>query len=169
MTKIAEKAQEFTTIEDVKKAQKRVASVKCRLKKQKAKKTYEVEMAAILAEEQLLKEVKDYMEPKKQVVTKMSQADINDLNYDETIRAIKSIQSKKCLVQYITEDPKDNVELQEAIAIENMLKAHRETIKPIEDTVVKKSDINDLIESLSNGDTEISKEYILEQLMKLKA
>lgn len=154
-------------VELIKKEQKRLASIKCRLKKQKARKDYEIEMKKVLEQEQILKEAKDYLEPKKMTVTTMSEYDISLLNYDETVKAIKSIQSKKCLSQYLTSDIETNVEYQEALRIEEMLKKHKETVKPIEETVVKKSDINNLIEHLSNQNDQLDKEYVLEQLRKL--
>lgn len=168
LTKIAEKAAELDfDLEKVKLGLKRVQSAKCRLKKMKEKPSYETEMREVLAEEQLLKEVRDYIEPKKVTVTTMTLEQIQALTYDETVKAIKSIQSKKCLSQFATKNIEDNVEYQEACRIEEMLKEHRKTVKPIEDNVVKKSNINDLIEQLSNQESTIDKEYILEQLKNL--
>ena len=44
----------------------------------------------------IAKRVLEYFEPKKLTVTTMIQSDIDQLDYDETMKAIKSIQSKKC-------------------------------------------------------------------------
>lgn len=161
---IEQLAQQFTDVEEVKKELKRVQSVKCRLKKQKARADYETEMQKVIAQEQALKEVREYFEPKKVTVTTMTAEDIAKLNYDETMKAIKSIQSKKCNSQYNSPDPETNTEYQEALRIEKMLKEHKEVVKPIEETVVKKSDINNIIHQIENQQEDVSKEYLLELL-----
>lgn len=168
MTKINVKeiekfAKTFNNVEEVKKALKSVQSQKCRLLKQKDRKDYEIEYNKVLVKEQMLKEVRSYLEPKKTHVTTMSKQDIELLTFDETIKAIKSIQSKKCLEQYND----DKTEYNRAIEIEKMLLEHKANVKPVEDTVVQKSKVNDLISNLSNLDSKVSKEYIIEQLSKL--
>jgi len=167
LTNIEKVAKSYQNVEEVKKAIRSLQSRKSRLKKQKSRKDYEELMTEILQKEQLLKEVRDYFEPKTIPVTKMSQEDISLLDYDKTIRAIKSIQSKKCLVQHATEHIEDNVEYQKACAIERMLLEHKKAIRPIEETVVRKSDINNLIDHLQGLDEKISKEYIINLLEKL--
>ena len=124
-------------------------------------------MTEILQKEQLLKEVRDYFEPKTIPVPKMTKKDIELLDYDETMKAIKSIQSKKCNVQHATENINDNVEYQKACQIESWLLDHKENIKPIEKTVVRKSDINDLIDHLKNQDIKVETEYVISLLEKL--
>ena len=160
-------AKKYKDVEEVKKAIRSIQSRKSRLKKQKKRADYEKLMTELLKEEQLLKEVRDYFQPKKKPVTQMTKADIQLLNYDETLRAIKSIQSKKCLVQHATEDLKNNTEYQKACQIESWLLEHKRNIKPIEDTVVKKSDINDLIDHLESLEEKISKEHITNLLKNL--
>lgn len=161
---IAEGAKKFNNdLEVVKNELKKIQSIKCRLIKQKELKGYENKMKEVLTKEQNLKEIRSYLEPKKVTVTTMTLEQVKDLNYDETIKAIKSIQSKKCNTQYI----KDQVEYKQALEIEKMLLEHKETIRPINDLVVTKSSLNDLIENLENLDQNINKEYILEQLKKL--
>ncbi len=168
MLKNVEKAaREFNNVEEVKKAIRSLQSKKSRLKKQKSRKDYNELMTKILQEEQLLKEVRDYFEPKKTPVPKMTQKDIELLNYEETIRAIKSIQSKKCLVQHATERLEDNVEYQRACEIERMLLEHKKRIKPVSELVVKKSDISDIIEHLRNQNETISTSYVISLLEKL--
>lgn len=150
-------------LEMVKKELKKVQSQKCRLIKQKSNKTYETEMTKVIKYEQALKETRNYLEPKKIQVTTMTEKDIELLNFDETMKAIRSIQSKKCLSQY--EETLDSYN--EACRIESMLLKHKNEVKPIEETVVKKSSINDLIENLQKLDKKIDKEYIIEQLQNL--
>lgn len=143
---------------------KSVQSVKSRFKKQKGRPDYETKMTEILTEEQLLKEARQYLEPKKVLVTEMTQSDIDKLTYDETVKAIKSIQSKKCLTQF---NPDAKSEYEKSLRIEQMLKDHRETVKDHSDNLIKKSKINDLIHHIEQQQTTIDKEYILELLNNL--
>jgi len=167
MKNIEKAAKKFKDVEEVKKAIRSIQSRKSRLKKQKKRADYEKLMTELLKEEQLLKEVRDYFQPKKKPVTQMKPEDIKLLNYDETVKAIKSIQSKKCLVQHATEDLKNNTEYQKACQIESWLLEHKRNIKPIEETVVKKSDINNLIDHLQNQNTKIETKYVIDLLEKL--
>lgn len=167
MKNIEQFAKQFEGIEHVKREIKRIQSIKCRLKKQKARKDYESEMEKVLKQEQVLKEVRQFLEPRKITVTTMTEEDIKLLDYDETIRAIKSIQSKKCNSQYNSEDLESNIEYQNALKIEEMLKEHRKNIRPIQETVVRKSELNNLIEDLENLEDTVSKEYLLERLNEL--
>lgn len=163
LKEIQELAEKFSCVEEVKSELKRVQSVKCRLKKQKARKDYEEEMAKVVSYEQALKEVRDYFEPKKTFVTQMTQADIDNLNYEETMKAIKSIQSKKCNSQW----QEDETEYKKACEIEAMLLAHKRLVKPVEDTVVQKSKVKDLINHLESQEETIKTEYVIELLKKL--
>ncbi len=162
-------AKSYKNVEEVKKAIRSLQSRKSRLKKQKGRKDYDEKMTEILQQEQLLKEVRDYFEPKTIPVPKMTKSDIELLDYDETLKAIKSIQSKKCNVQHLTENINDNEEYKRACQIENWLLEHKQNIKPIEETVVRKSEINDLIDHLQKQEEKISTEYVvslLEELLK---
>ena len=160
-------AKDYANVEEVKKAIRSLQSRKSRLKKQKGRADYDELMTEILQKEQLLKEVRDYFEPKRTPVPEMTWEDINLLDYDETIKAIKSIQSKKCLVQHATERIEDNVEYQKACEIEKMLLEHKKNIRPIEETVVRKSDINSLINHLENQEEKISTQYVISLLEEL--
>ena len=164
---IEQVAKSYESVEEVKKAIRSLQSRKSRLKKQKGREDYEKLMTEILQQEQLLKEVRDYFEPKTIPVPEMTQKDIELLNYDETNKAIKSIQSKKCLVQHATENIEDNIEYQKACEIERMLLEHKKNIKPIEETVVRKSDINDLIDHLQKQEEKISTKYVISLLEEL--
>ena len=81
-------AKSLQYVDEVKKAIRSLQSRKSRLKKQKSRKDYDALMTEILQQEQLLKEVRDYFEPKTIPVPKMTQKDIELLNYDETLKAI---------------------------------------------------------------------------------
>lgn len=153
-------------IEAVKKELKRVASVKCRLLKQKGRPDYELALEEVLKEEQLLKEVRTYIVGSKKTVTTFEQDDVNQLTHDETVKAIKSIQSKKALTKWLTNVEGDNDEYRNACRIEEMLKEHLKTVKPIEDNTVRKSDVQNVIDTIeATGD--ISTEKIVEMLKNL--
>lgn len=153
-------------IEAVKKELKRVASVKCRLIKQKGLPDYEQKLEAVLKEEQLLKEVRSYITGSKKTVTTFEQEDVDQLTYDETVKALKSIQSKKSLTRWLTENEGDNDEFRSACRIEEMLKQHLATVKPIEDNTIRKSDLQNVIDTIESTGS-ISTEKILEMLKSL--
>lgn len=160
---IQELVEKFESVEGVKSELKRVQSVKCRLKKQKARKDYETEMGKVVAYEQALKEAREYFEPKKTVVTQMTQKDVDNLDYEETMKAIKSIQSKKCNSQW----QDDESDYKRACEIEEMLLAHKKLVKPIEDTTVRKSKIQDLVNHLENLEESVKTEYVINLLNKM--
>lgn len=164
---VEEKALELGN--DVLKVQselKRIQSVKCRLKKQKGKSTYQAEMEAVLAEEQLLKEVRQLLNPKEKSVTMFEQADVENLDYDETIKAIKSIQSKKTLTRWLTTEEGNNDEFRNACRIEKMLLEHKAQIKPVDETTVRKTDLETIIETIESSG-ELSTDRIVEMLKGL--
>ena len=164
---VEEKALELGN--DVLKVQselKRIQSVKCRLKKQKGKSTYQAEMEAVLAEEQLLKEVRQLLNPKEKSVTMFEQADVENLDYDETIKAIKSIQSKKTLTRWLTTEEGNNDEFRNACRIEKMLLEHKAQIKPVDETTIRKTDLETIIETIESSG-ELSTDRIVEMLKVL--
>ena len=153
-------------MENVKRELKRVASVKCRLLKQKGRPDYEEAMESVLKEEQLLKEVRTYLVGSRKTVTTYTQEDVDSLTYDETVKALKSIQSKKSLSRWLTPEEGDNDEFRNAVRIEEMLKEHIKNVKPIEDNTVRKSDIQNVIDTIESTG-KISTEKILEMLKEL--
>ena len=164
---VEEKALELGN--DVLKVQselKRIQSIKCRLKKQKGKSTYQAEMEAVLAEEQLLKEVRQLLNPKEKSVTMFEQADVENLDYDETIKAIKSIQSKKTLTRWLTTEEGNNDEFRNACRIEKMLLEHKAQIKPVDETTIRKTDLETIIETIESSG-ELSTDRIVEMLKGL--
>lgn len=167
MKNINNLAKEYKNVEEVKKAIRSVQSKKSRLKKQKNRSDYDSLMTEILKQEQTLKEVRAYFEPKKIEVPNMTKKDIELLNLEQTNKALKSIQSKKCLVQHNTKNIADNVEYNSAVEVEEMLLDHKSNIKPIDEKLVKKSDINNLLDNITNLDKKIDREYIEEQLKNL--
>lgn len=150
-------------ITEIQKELRNVQTKKCRLQKQKNRSDYEKLMTETLKYEQLLKETKTYLKPKKMFVTEMNQEHIKNLNFDETMKAIKSIQSKKCNSQY----DDDKTEYEKACQIESWLLEHKETVKPIDETVVKKSTVQDFINELEKLDKKVDTKYVIEQLTKM--
>lgn len=153
-------------LEKVQRELKRIQSVKCRLKKQKGKKTYEQEMSEVLKYEQLLKEVKSLLSPKKKPITQYTLEDVEKLDYEETIRAIRSIQSKKSLTRWLTDEEGNNDEFKKACEIEQMLIAHREKIKPVDEAYIRKTDLIKIIDTIESSG-ELSQKRIIELLRSL--
>lgn len=168
LKKVQEKAIELKNDLDVVALEmRRIQSLKCRLKKQKFKKSYDADMRELLAQEQLVKEVRELIAPKSATVTTITQDQIDVLTYDETIKAIKSIQSKKCNTQFLTEDKATNAAYQDACRIEQLLLAHKSTVKPLAETVVSKLDVKDIITQLENSQDDLDKTEILRLLSML--
>ena len=158
MTEIVTKAAELENdLVQVKKELKRIASMKCRLKKMPGRKTYQEEMTKILQEEQLLKNVRDYLDDPKKNVNTLTLEDISIMGYDEVCKAIRSIQSKKTHTKWAEDCERDENgsyipvtgdSYKEACRIERMLVARRDAIKPINNSEVRKSDLKELLENL---------------------
>lgn len=153
-------------VEKVRKELKRIQSVKCRLKKQKGKSSYQSEMTEVIRYEQVLKEARQLLEPKEKPVTMYDQSDVDKLDYDETIKAIRSIQSKKTLTKWLTDIEGDNDEYRKACKIEKMLIARRESIKPVDNEYIRKSDVQTIIDTIESSG-KLSQEKILELLKSL--
>lgn len=167
MKEIEKVAEKFgNDLEAVAKELKRVQSLKCRLKKQKGKKTYEEEMTEVVKYEQVLKEVRQLLDPKEKPVTMYTQEDVDQLDYDETIKAIRSIQSKKTLTRWLTDVEGDNDEFRKAVEIEKMLVERRNQIKPVDDEYVRKTDVQTIIDTIEESGN-LSQERILELLKSL--
>lgn len=162
--KVAEKFG--NDLEAVAKELKRVQSLKCRLKKQKGKKTYEEEMTEVVKYEQVLKEVRQLLDPKEKPVTMYTQEDVDQLDYDETIKAIRSIQSKKTLTKWLTDVEGDNDEFRKAVEIEKMLVERRNKIKPVDDEYVRKTDVQTIIDTIESSGN-LSQEKVVELLKSL--
>lgn len=145
---------------------KRVASIKCRLKKQKGRKDYNTEMEKVLSYEQVLKEAKQLVNPTEKPVTSYEQSDVDQLDYDETVKALKSIQSKKTNTRWLTTEEGNNDEYRNAVRIEEMLKKHRESIRPVDDQYIRKTDLQTIIDTIESSGN-LSQDKILELLNSL--
>ena len=146
---------------------KRVQSIKCRLKKQKGRSSYEEEMTKVLKYEEVLKEARQLLDPKEKPVTKYEQSDVDMIeDYDELEKAIRSIQSKKTNTQWLTEVQFDNDEYRNACRIEKMLLERRNVLKPIDDRFVRKTDLQTIIDTIESSGN-LSQERIVELLKNL--
>lgn len=165
MNSVELKAQELNNdINEVKRELKRVASVKSRLKRQQGKSTYEKEMHEVLQYEELLKEVRSHLSNGGcKSVPQYTEEDVQALSYDETIRAIKSIQSKKSLSKWLTSVEGDNDEYRNACRVEGLLRAHKEMLQPSSVNSVSKKDLQSIVDMSE----ELSKDEIIEMLKNL--
>lgn len=142
---------------------KRLQSAKCRLKKFKGRSDYEVKMTAILQEEEVLKEVRQLLDPKEKPVTMYTQDDVKVLDYDETVKALKSIQSKKCLTKY---DPDNQEGYKRACEIESWLNEHKSSVKPVDTAYIRRTDLQTVIDTIKDtGDIKV--ETIISMLENL--
>lgn len=142
---------------------KRLQSAKCRLKKFKGRSDYEVKMTAILQEEEVLKEVRQLLDPKEKPVTMYTQDDVKVLDYDETVKALKSIQSKKCLTKY---DPDNQEGYKRACEIESWLNEHKNSVKPVDTAYIRRTDLQTVIDTIKEtGDIKV--ETIINMLESL--
>jgi len=164
---VSEKAQAMKNdLVAVKKELKRIQSVKCRLRKQKGRSDYAEAMAKVLAEENLLAEVRNMLEAKPKTVPSFEQADVDKLDYDETIKALKSIQSKKTLSRWLTTVECDNDEYRNAVRVEKMLLEHKAKNAPVAETQVRKSDVQMIIDTIEQTG-QMNQEQVLNLLKQI--
>ena len=138
--RVLQKAEELgNSVEAVTREIKRVASVKCRLNKMPGRSDYALKMASVTEEEELLKAVRDLLKGEPNNTSTLTEEKIASMEYDEVIKAIRSIQSKKTHTKYADYCLRDEEGLfipgsgesyKEACRIEDMLKARREELKP---------------------------------------
>lgn len=154
-------------VAEVTKELKLVQSKKCRLKKQRRTASWTKEMNDLLAYEEALKEVRQLLNPKEKPVTRYEQVDVDKLDFDETIKALKSIQSKKCLSRWLTDVEGDNDEYRAACRIEDMLLEHKKTLQPVDsDLYIRKTDLQTVIDTIESSG-ELSRDRIVELLKNL--
>lgn len=152
LTKIQAVANKFNNdVLELNKELKRVASVKSRLKKQKGKATYQEDMEKVLDYYQILVEAKQLVDPKEKPVTMYTQDDVDQLDYDETVKAIRSIQSKKTLSKWLTDVEGDNDEYRNACKIEAMLIERRNNTKPVDNEFIRKTDLQTIIDTIESS------------------
>lgn len=165
---VQETAEKFNNdVLEIGKELKRVQSIKCRLKKMSGRKDYDEKMTETLKYEQVLKQARQLLDPKEKPVTMYEQSDVDQLDYDETIKAIRSIQSKKTLSKFLTEVPGDNDEYRNACRIEKMLIERRNSIKPVDNEYIRKTDLQTIIDTIDEtSDITVEKiRQLLDSLM----
>ena len=106
------------------------------------------------------------IEPHEKPSTQLTQEDISKFDYDQTMRSIRSIQSKKTLSQYLTEVQFDNDEYRNACQIEEWLLEHKLTVKPLEPLQVYKSQVQMVIETIENN-MNLSNEEVIRLLQDI--
>lgn len=167
MKDVEKKANELNNdLFEVSKELKRLQSVKCRLKKQSGRKDYEELMTNVLKEEELVKQVRQLLDPKEKPVTLYEQSDVDQLDYDETVKAIRSVQSKKTLSKWLTEEEGNNDEYRNACRIEKMLIERRNQITPVDNEYIRKTDLQTVIDTIEMSG-KLSQERIVELLKNL--
>lgn len=167
LKEIEKKANEFNNdIDLVVKEIKKLQTAKCRLKKFKGRSDYDFKMTEILQKEEVMKEVKNLLDPKEKPVTMYTEEDVKKLDFDETVKALKSIQSKKCLTRWLTGNDGDNDEFRKACEIEAMLNEHKKAVKPVEDAYIRRSDLQTIIDTIESN-VNLSQDRILELLKSL--
>lgn len=125
---------------------KRVASLKCNLKKRKGVVDKEKELVEILSYEDMVKEVKNGKLNKGKSYFEFEKEDIDKLEIDELVRFRKGVSSKKCL------DGGDSEILEKC---EELLKYSKEVLddkrNKEEKELIKKSEICKLLENYKMG------------------
>jgi seryl-tRNA synthetase len=147
-------------LEEISKELRSVQSAKHRLNKQKLRKDYEQKIKEVTAKENALQVERRQLQPLKSTVTTITDEEISLLSFDETVKAIKSIQSKKCNTQY----DEDLTEHKSALAIEEKLIAHRASMKPGDRRSIAVSQLQELLEVAA---TSTDEGYIADKLKEL--
>ena len=148
--------------EMIKKELKRVASVKCRLKKMIGKAGTEEKLQEIEKYENELKIQRDALVDRKKYVTEYEWEDIEALDYEEVCKAINSIKSKKSLSRWLSPIEGDNDEYRNAVRIEEMLYKRKEQLGGD-----KRMRLKDAIIELLNDSEALSKEDIVDRLKNM--
>ena len=151
MTAVIAKAEELDyDISNVQRELKRLASIKCRLKKMPYKPNFDAEMTSVLKEEHLVKNVRDYINGPRKNVNTLTQEDVDKMTIDDVIKALKAIQSKKYHTKWLTDTPGDNDQYHEACRIEDMLKTRRDALQPKNCNVIHKLEIHKFLDMLES-------------------
>jgi hypothetical protein len=157
-----ERLQMSNKIEEIKKELKRVASVKCRLKKMKGKVGTIEKLQEIEEYENSLKAQRDSLMDRKKYVTEFEWEDIQTLDYEEVSKAINSIKSKKSLSRWLSDVEGDNDEYRNAVRIEEMLYKRKEELGGSGRRTIK-VELQEILESCE----QLSKEELIAKLQEL--
>ncbi len=164
MNKIEKMSKNYDTISIIKELRK-VQSQKSRLKKQKFKSNYETEMTKLLLKEEDLKQVRELLNPKVKKTTEFTKDDIGILDYNETLKCLNNIHSKKSLSRWLTEEEGQNEEFKNAERIEKMLLEHKKLVQPVDEQNVRKTDVQKVIVQIKEN--KLTNQKIIEMLESL--
>ena len=153
-------------LDALKRARRNVQSKKCLWLKKKGVSNYQEKLDELLREEQKLGEAIRLLDPKEKTVTTYEADDVAKLDYDQTIKAIRSIQSKKTHTAWLTTEFGDNDEYRAACKIEKMLLEHKAQIKPVDEAYIRKSELQAVIDTIESPGS-VSQDRILEMLKNL--
>lgn len=117
-------------------------------------------IADILLEAEELRLEKARIKAPRKTFTTLTQADVDLLDYEETLRALESIRSKKSN----TRNYEDQTSFLEATEIEQMLLERRTAIQPTERISLKFSEIQELLEQNSK---QTDPEWLANKLLEL--
>lgn len=151
-------------LDALKRELRNVQSKKCMLKKRKTVENYQDAMDELVQLEQVLKEARQILEPHDRKVTEFDDSDIEALDYDSCRKAIRSIQSTKCLTSTL-EDDKSRYE--NACEIEKKLQARLAELKPIDDELLKKKELIGVLDSIKTAGPEMTLEKAIEMIEAL--
>lgn len=164
MNKIEKMSKNYDTISIIKELRK-VQSQKSRLKKNKFKSNYTIEMSNLLLKEEDLKQVRELLSPKAKNTTEFTLKDIEILDYNETIKCLNNIHSKKSLSRWLSEKECENDEYRNACKIEQMLLNHKKEIQPINEQNIRKTSLEKVIKQIQEN--KLSNQKIIEMLENL--
>lgn len=158
MSRVIAKSRELNdSIVEVQRELKRIASIKCRINKMPGRSDYQVQLTAILQEEQLVKNVRDYLKGPAKNVNTLTEAQIAVMSYDEVMAALNCIWSKKVHTRWAEDCERDKNGLfipgtgkafKEACRIEELLKERRAELKPAVKGLVSKTKLLAFIDNL---------------------
>ena len=167
MRNIATVAEELNyDLEVINRELKRLASVKCRIKKMPGRSDFQEKLTEVLQEEEMMKCVKAYVVGPRKNVNYLTQDEVDSMTLDETMKALKAIQSKKTHTKWLTTEPGDNDEYREACRIEQMLKDHRDSMAPKKLGMLGKNDVMQMLDTVGMCN-DLTAEECIEQLRRM--
>ena len=152
--------------ESVRKALKALDSQKCNLVKRKdgfTESKYSEKMAKILAEIQVLREIRNQLTHKELTIPEMTKDQMDNLSIDEVNHGLKSLQSRKYMNKY---EPEGLI-YKDTLEREAYLIGRRSILKGNDTDKVSKSKIQSLIERLSNLSDRDKSKIIMAELSRL--
>jgi hypothetical protein len=164
MSEMSREEARAIELSEIRRKLRNISSRKTRLNKMQEHPEYQARIDELLKEEHELQLRRNEIEPADYTVTKLTQEQVDDLGYDEVIRALKSISSKKSNTRF----DKEGNEHQLALKIEAMLQVRRDTLKPVNSHFVRKSHVRAVIEKIeTHYKKAMKKEDLMDMLQEL--